>query len=95
VTAYRLAADAIADLDAIFGYIAEDNPRRAVSFIDEIIGRFDAIAERPLSYPAREDLAPGLRAGLHRPYLILFRITGDTVEIARVVHGARDFAQHL
>lgn len=95
MTAYRLAADAVADLDAIFEYIAEDNPRRAVSFIDEVIGRFDAIAERPLSYPSREDLAPGLRAGLHRPYLILFIIAGDTVEIARVIHGARDISQHL
>jgi toxin ParE1/3/4 len=78
-----------------FEWIAEDNLGRAVSFIDEIIARFDAIAERPLAYPSRNDLAPGLRAGLHRPYLILFRIAGDTVEIARVIHGARDVAQHL
>jgi toxin ParE1/3/4 len=95
VTTYRLATAAVADLDAIFDYIAEDNPRRAVSFIDEIIGRFDTIAERPHSYPARDDLAPDLRAGLHRPYLIVFRIAGDAVEIVRVIHGARDIAQHL
>lgn len=95
MTAYRLAADAVADLDAIFEYIAEDNPRRAVSFIDEIIQRFDVIATRPLTFPAREDLAPGLRAGLHRPYLILFCINGDTVQIVRVIHGARDISQHL
>lgn len=92
---YRLADEAVADLDAIFAYIAEDNPLRAVSFIDEIITRFDAIAERPLSFPSREDLTPGLRAGLHRPYLILFRVDGDTVQIVRVIHGARDISQHL
>ncbi|MBX9644217.1 MAG: type II toxin-antitoxin system RelE/ParE family toxin [Novosphingobium sp.] len=95
MTSYRLAAEAVADLDAIFEYIAEDNPLRAVSFVDEIIGCFDVITERPLSYPARDDLAPGLRSGLHRPYLILFSINDDTVDIVRVIHGARDVAQHL
>jgi toxin ParE1/3/4 len=95
VTGYRLATAAVADLDAIFDDIAEDNPHRAVSFIDEVIDHFDAIAERPFSFPARDDLAPGLRAGLYRPYLILFRIAGGKVEIVRVIHGARDITQHL
>jgi toxin ParE1/3/4 len=91
----RISSEANQDLRGIGAYIARDNPRRAVSFVAELSESIREIGRRPLSFPAREDLAPGLRARLHRPYLILFRIAGDTVEIARVIHGARDVAQHL
>lgn len=91
----RISSEANQDLRGIGEYIARDNPKRANSYVAELSARIREIAERPLSFPAREDIAPGLRAGLHRPYLILFRITGDTVEIARVIHGARDITQHL
>ena len=40
-----------ADLDAIAGYIAQDNPTRAVSFIQEIRERILALGKRPLALP--------------------------------------------
>ena len=36
-----------ADLDDIAAYIAADNPRRAVRFIDEITALFTVIADHP------------------------------------------------
>jgi toxin ParE1/3/4 len=78
------------DLGAIADYILDDNPGRAVSFVDELWARFRQIAERPLSFQARPDLGPGLRSALHGNYLIVFLIENEGVVIARVVHGARD-----
>jgi toxin ParE1/3/4 len=90
VTSFRLTADAQLDLDAIADFIIRDNPSRAVSFVDELIDRFRIIAERPRSFPSRDNLVPGLRSAVHGRYLILFRIEEDFVRILRVVHGARD-----
>ena len=79
-----------ADLLEIGLYIAEDSPERAVSFIIELEGKAKRAAERPASFPARDDVAEGLRAIAHGRYLLFFRDLSDEVRIVRVLHGARD-----
>jgi len=87
---YRISDEAQRDLAGIGQHIAQDNPERAVSFVDELTAKFRIVAERPLSFPAREDWHPELRSALHRPYTILFRVADDHVDIVRIFHGARD-----
>ena len=87
---YRLSQEAQDDLNDIAKFIIEDNPDRAVTFVEELRSRFKVIAERPASFPARESIAPGLRSAVYGKYLILFRIEMDFVRILRVIHGARD-----
>lgn len=84
-----LSPRAATDLEEIADFIARDNPSRAVSFIQELETRCFKIAETPEAFPARDDIAPGIRLGVHGRYLILFRIMEDTVRVERVVHGAR------
>jgi toxin ParE1/3/4 len=83
----RIAAN---DIDDIAAYIQQDNPARAESFVVEISAKIGAIAERPLSFPARDDIETGLRSALHGNYLIFFIIRTSEIEILRIVHGARD-----
>jgi toxin ParE1/3/4 len=78
------------DIDDIAAYIQEDNPSRAQSFTEEISQKISVITERPLSFPARDDVAPNLRSALLGHYLIFFRVHSNNVEILRVIHGARD-----
>lgn len=92
---YRVSDEARRDLADIARHIAQDNPSRAVSFIEELTTKFRLVAERPLSFPAREEWHPDLRSALHRPYVILFRVAGDHVEIVRVLHSARDIPNLL
>jgi toxin ParE1/3/4 len=40
--------------------------------------------------PAREQLAPGLRALSYRDYVIYYLAAPDELVIVRVLHGARD-----
>ena len=82
-----------ADLEEIGDYIAQDNPSRAVTFIDEVRSRFDAISRMPLAYAERPEIDPGVRACVHGSYVIFFYVADTTVEIARVLHGARNIAR--
>jgi toxin ParE1/3/4 len=86
----RIASAALADMESIAEFIGRDNPARAGSFSDELAQKIEAIAERPLSFPARADLKPNLRSALHGNYLIIFRVLEDELDVLRVVHGARD-----
>lgn len=78
------------DLDGIASYIAQDNPLRAVSFIQEIRAKFHEIRHNPLLYQLRPDIGEHARMTTVGSYAILFRVTNDAVRIERVVYGGRD-----
>ena len=92
-----LSPRAAADLEEIADYIARDNPVRAASFIAELEVKCRAVAASPDLYPARTDLAPGLRMAVHGRYLVLYRdLAGEnTVRVERVLHSARDLPRLL
>lgn len=84
-----------ADLIEIGDFIALDNPTRAVTFVNEIEAKLIQIAERPDSFPLREELQKGLRSAKYGRYLIFFQKYGDQLRIVRVLHGARDLPRLL
>lgn len=79
------------DLESVGDYIADDNPLRAVSFIDEIRDHCRKIATMPKAHPQRDDIAAGLRMATHGEYLIFFREADGGVRVERILHGARDY----
>jgi plasmid stabilization system protein ParE len=50
------------------------------------------LADRPFSGGPRTDISPGVRSILAHPYVIIYRVTAATIEIARVLHERRDVA---
>jgi plasmid stabilization system protein ParE len=78
------------DLEAIADWIAEDNPRRAVTFIGEVREAFRRIGEGPQHYQLRPDIGEDARLAVVGNYVILFRLCRDAVRIERVVFGGRD-----
>ena len=38
----------------------------------------------------RDDLGPGLRCFVVSPYVVYYRPVEDTIEVLRILHGARD-----
>jgi toxin ParE1/3/4 len=81
------------DLIEIGDFIALDNPERARSFVTDIQASIFKVAERPASFPPRDDLHPGLRAAKHGRYLIFFQVQVAEVHVVRVLHGARDLTR--
>ncbi len=69
---YIVGPQAEADLEEIGDDIAQDNPHRAVTFIEEIRSRFEEISRMPLAYVARPEIDPGVRACVHGNYVIFF-----------------------
>jgi plasmid stabilization system protein ParE len=86
---FRISPSAARDIREITRYIARDNPARALTFAQELRATIAVVGERPMSFPERIN-RQRVRAALHHPYLILFRVSDDLVEVLRVVHGARD-----
>jgi toxin ParE1/3/4 len=87
-----ITAAAKADLIAIGDFIESDNPDRAVTFVEELLDRCDALADMPRRHP----LIPryekfGIRRTVYRDYLIFYRIHSETVEIIHIWKGARDY----
>jgi plasmid stabilization system protein ParE len=80
------------DLEAIGDYIAQDNPKRAITFIREMRERIRAVGENPLIYRVRPEIGEGARMAVVGRYVILFCVVGEIVRIERVVYGGRDSA---
>ncbi len=92
-----LSPRAAADLEEIADYIGRDSPIRAASFVAELEATCRAVAATPELYPARSDLAPGLRMAVHGRYLVLYRdLPGEnTARVERVLHCARNLPRLL
>jgi toxin ParE1/3/4 len=83
------------DLEEIADWIAEDNPRRAVTFVQEIREAFRRIGEGPFHYQLRPDIGEDARPSVVGNYVVLFRIDDPAVRIERVGYGGRDLPSIL
>ena len=78
------------DLAGIADYIATDNPRRAISFIEELEERCKALAKAPHAPRQFPQLGADAHILPYRNYVILYRNLPKEISIARILHGARD-----
>ena len=81
---------AILDVETIRNSIYRDSPRYATVAVDQIVTAVDRLARFPRSgriVPER----PGseLRELLCSSYRIVYRVSGELVEVVTVFHGAR------
>jgi len=61
------------DLEEIGDYIAQDNPARALTFIQDIRAQCQKVGKSPLAYRARPELEDGIRSCPFGNYVILYR----------------------
>ena len=85
------------DLRSILDFIAQFNPSRSTSFIEELNTKIGLLEEQPLlgrtpRNPILREL--GYRVLILDAYLVFYVIRGNTIEIHRVVHGSRNL-DHL
>ena len=87
-----LTEEARSDLEQIGDYIAQDNPVRAASFVQELIDKARQLGELPSGFPfvpRYERL--GIRRRTHGNYAIFYRVEADSVSVIHILHGARDY----
>jgi toxin ParE1/3/4 len=86
---YTLSGSAVDDLADIRHYIARDSPAAANRLIANFFRLFGVLASNPelgMAIPEHQ----GLRIHSTGNYAIVYRLTGENISIARVLHGARD-----
>jgi toxin ParE1/3/4 len=88
-----LSPASLADLREIAHWIAQDNPRRAVTFSQELRAKCRTLATFAKRYPI---VRSGKSGTIHKRtvghYLIFYRIDEGAVEVLRIIHGSRDWA---
>ena len=84
------APQAIEDIENIGDYIAEDNPTRAVSFIDELILSVDRLLKFPESGPIIEE-NPVFRHIVHQKYRIIYQLRIKKILVVTVLSPGRNF----
>ena len=84
-----------ADRDAIFDYIEADNPRAAAAVDRRISDRVKLLGRLPRS--GRLGRVEGTRELVIAltPYIVAYRIVGDTVRILRVLHSSRQLPDDM
>jgi toxin ParE1/3/4 len=80
------------DLNNIGMYIAQDNPRRAMSFVRELREQCRKITEAPKAYRPRPEIGGSLRSCAYGNYVVFFIHEPGLVRIVRVLHGSMDIA---
>ena len=92
----RLTAEAENDLEQIGDYIAQDNPKRALSFVLSLRDKCLSLADAPYGFPlVTRYERHGIRRRVYGNYLIFYRVDGDYVSVIHILHGARDFPAFL
>ncbi len=79
-----------ADLDDILSYIEQHRPLTARQVFGRIRQKCEAIAAQPEIGQRRPEFPGHYRSFPVQRWVIFYRIVGDTVEIHRIVDGARD-----
>lgn len=79
-----------ADLIGIWQYIGANNPLAADKIIDELLKKFQVIAQNPKMGRARPELTIELRSFPHKKYLIFYFEIENGIEIFRVISAEQD-----
>ena len=89
---YRIAPQAIADLDAVWDYlgIQKDAPAAARRQVEALFDKFSLLAAHPLLGETRGDLGTNLRSFVAGNYVVVYRVGQHEIEIAWIAHAARD-----
>lgn len=86
----RLTEQAEADLDELWAYIAANNPEAADRMVDAVLESSRMHVRFPGMGQSRDELRPGLRCFVVSPYVVFYRTLEATIEVLRILHGARD-----
>ena len=86
------------DLSDVFAWIAQGDIEVAENFLETAENTFQFIARNPGIGRDRFELAVGLRSwriSNFENYLVFYRIQNETLQIVRVLHGARDLEKEF
>jgi toxin ParE1/3/4 len=89
----RVSARANSDLAEIGDYVARDSsPDRALALVDDLEVACHSLSDFPRRGIRMGGRGKDVRRLTHGSYLIVYVIGAEQIEIARILHGARDLS---
>lgn len=91
-----LSGAARQDLSDVWEFIARDNPRAADKVLKEVSSTLELLVLNPEAGRLCHFKNPKLAGvysyviGQFHNYIVFYRFTGHTLEVVRLLHGARD-----
>ena len=91
-----IAPAAINDLKDIYQYgLRQWGQAQSESYLTTIKNQFWLLTQQPLMGIERNELLPEARSLPIESHILFYRVTVNTVEIIRVLHGRQDPQRHL
>lgn len=78
------------DFASILEYLEEHSQSAADRFTTDVVKTCRHLQDSPKMGRARDELTAGIRSIAIQKYVLFYRINDNTVEIVRILHGARD-----
>ena len=88
----RITESGRRDIEQIFSYISHDSENNARKFIielEKLIYSLESYPERNPFIPENELLSTRYRHFIVGDYRVIYRVSGGSVYILRIIHGAR------
>jgi toxin ParE1/3/4 len=86
------APQAVADLEEIYRFIAQDSPDRAAAFVADIQQRCRLLLDSPELGPRRPNLGKGVRIyPMRRRVVVVCVIRTSAIEVLRMFYAGRDY----
>ena len=91
-----IAPAAKTDLKDIYQYgLRQWGQAQSESYLAAIKNQFWLLTQQPLMGAERNELLPEVRSLPIESHTLFYRVTTDTVEIIRILHGRQDPQRHL
>ena len=91
MTRLVITETALADLDEIWLYIAQDSyPEYADAIIDKLFASFKLVQKNPNMGAKRDDIGKGVRLFPVEKINVIYWLRGSSLEVLRVHHSALD-----
>ena len=90
--AVRITRTAERDVDGIWNYIAQDSPDAAERFMGDLLRQTMTLERFPERCPLiaeNELMGTAYRHLIHEDYRTVFRVSGRTVLVLRIIRGSR------
>jgi toxin ParE1/3/4 len=91
----KLLPQARRDINEIWFQIVKVNPPAAEKLLTKFDERVLSLRQFPDRGAPRDELIEGLRMLVEGKYLIFYRVSGKTVEVVRVLHGAQNLMRQF